>query len=104
MVRYQEDAGALPDRPAQPLHRITPTIAEILRFENEGHGRNQREERVRAAFGLSLARYVQLLNRALDTPEALTIDPLTTRRLLRIRDHQARLRAARHVNTPNTDR
>jgi hypothetical protein len=97
MVRYQPDPDDVPARPARPQRQphVTPTVAEILDLEARGYRKHDREDLVRRTFGLSLARYVQLLNRAIDTPEALTIDPTTTRRLQRIRDHQARLRADR---------
>ena len=46
-------------------------------------------------FGISAARYYQLLARALDDPAALAYDPLTVRRLRRRRDERRNQRTAR---------
>ncbi|WP_309129459.1 DUF3263 domain-containing protein [Microbacterium sp.] len=53
------------------------------------------DEAVRKDFGISPARYLQLLNRAIETPEALEHDPQTTYRLRRINEQRARTREAR---------
>jgi hypothetical protein len=47
---------------------------------------------VRDRFGLSSTRYYQLLNELLDDPEAAVYDPLTVRRLRRIRTRRRRAR------------
>ena len=44
-----------------------------------------KDDAIRERFDLSPTRYYQLLNAAIETPEALAIDPLTVSRLLRIR-------------------
>ncbi|WP_231897027.1 DUF3263 domain-containing protein [Mycobacteroides stephanolepidis] len=45
-------------------------------------------EAIRERFDLSPTRYYQLLSAAIDTSEALAIDPLTVNRLLRIRENR----------------
>jgi len=54
-----------------------------------------KEEAIRAEFGLSPARYYQLLGRLLDTTEALAYDPMLVKRLRRIRDARESARLSR---------
>lgn len=71
----------------------------LLAFEAEWrrHG-GAKEDAIRAEFDLPPARYYQLLNRLIDTAEALEHDPLLVRRLRRRRDARIDDRAARlHV-------
>ena len=49
---------------------------------------------VRTRFGISAARYQQVLNRLIDRPEALAYDPMLVRRLRRLRDSRRRRRVA----------
>lgn len=49
---------------------------------------------IRARFGISSARYYQLLARVVEDPAALAYDPLTVRRVRRRRAERARRRAA----------
>jgi hypothetical protein len=68
----------------------------ILDFERawwQGDGPKERE--IRARFRLSPARYYQLLNRLIDSPEALRYDPMLVRRLRRLRTARRRQRFAR---------
>lgn len=68
----------------------------LLSFEAEWrrHG-GAKEEAIRAEFAMPPARYYQLLGRLIDTADALEHDPLLVRRLRRIRDERAAVRAAR---------
>lgn len=43
---------------------------------------------IHARLGMSETRYYQQLNALIDRPEALAADPLTVRRLLRLRDRR----------------
>lgn len=54
-----------------------------------------KEESIREVFGLSAARYYQLLNAVIDSPSAVRHDPMLVGRLQRARDARARARAAR---------
>lgn len=67
-----------------PVPDIIP--AALLEFEAQPwiHA-GAKEREIRERFGLSPARYHQLLNLFIDTPEAMATDPVTTRRLQRLR-------------------
>lgn len=54
-----------------------------------------KEEAIRSDLALSPARYYQLLNRLIDTADALAHDPLLVHRLRRLRDARAREHGAR---------
>ena len=71
---------------------------DILDFERDWWKGSLRKERaVRARFGVSAARYYQLLNRLIDRPEALEYDPMLVQRLRRLRDARRRKRFARRL-------
>ena len=54
-----------------------------------------KEEAIGETFGLSSARYYQLLNAVIDAPAAVRHDPMLVGRLQRARDSRARARALR---------
>jgi hypothetical protein len=56
-----------------------------------------KERAVREQFGLSAARYHQLLNGLIDRPDALAYDPMLVRRLRRLREARRRKRFARQL-------
>ncbi len=56
-----------------------------------------KEDAIRSRFRLSSARYYQLLNRLIDSPEALRYDPMLVRRLRRLRTARRRQRFARDL-------
>lgn len=65
----------------------------LLDFERDWQRHEgQKVAAIRERFGVSPARYYQLLNRVLDDPHALAYDPLTVKRLRRRRDERARRR------------
>ena len=70
----------------------------ILAFEarRPGHS-NAKEDAIRAELQLTPARYYQLLDRVIDSEQALAADPMLVRRLRRIRDDAAARRADRTV-------
>ena len=68
----------------------------ILEFERQWwRHAGAKEEAIRAEFGLSAARYYQLLNAVIDLPEAVRFDPMLAKRLQRARELRLRSRAAR---------
>jgi hypothetical protein len=79
-----------------PCH--SDTVAAVIRFERSWANRRRDDGRylvaVREAFGMSVTRYTQVLNAALDTREALEVDPVTVNRLRRLRE--------RHQRSPRT--
>ena len=82
------------DRPLEERWR------EILDFEREGRSLfKPKEVAVRDRFGISSARYHQLLHRLIDRPEALAYDPMLVRRLRRLRETRRRKRLARRLGS-----
>ncbi|GAA4184688.1 hypothetical protein GCM10022288_05740 [Gryllotalpicola kribbensis] len=79
-----------------PRAELTDLEVAVLDFEREWlQGPAAKEQAIRSQFGLSGARYYQILGRLIDTPAALAYDPLLVRRLLRQRDERREARAAR---------
>jgi hypothetical protein len=83
-----------------PVEQGAPGLDErglrMLDFEARWSGRlGAKEAAIREEFGLSAARYYQVLDALLDTPVALRRDPILVRRLQRLRDARVRARAAR---------
>lgn len=79
-----------------------PTVAElserdaqILDFENRWYtADSSKEAEICDRFGLSAARYYQILNHLIDCPEALVYNPLLVKRLRRLRGQRQRARSA----------
>ena len=70
----------------------------ILDFEREWWQTSGSKERaIRERFGISSARYHQLLHRLVDQAEALAYDPMLVRRLRRLRETRRRKRFARRL-------
>jgi hypothetical protein len=70
----------------------------ILDFERDWwKRRGQKERAIRDRFQLSAARYYQLLNRLMDTSEALRYDPMLVKRLQRLRTVRRQRRFARDL-------
>jgi Protein of unknown function (DUF3263) len=71
---------------------------EILDFERMWWQLSvSKELAIRERFGISPARYYQLLNRLIELPEALEYDPMLVRRLRRVRETRRRKRFARKL-------
>ena len=84
------------DPAQQPPSALPAVQARILDFERTWwRHAGAKEEAIRSAFGLSAARYYQLLNALIDSPEAVRHDPMLVGRLQRARDARTRARAAR---------
>jgi hypothetical protein len=54
-----------------------------------------KEQAIRDEFGLSAARYYQLLGALIESPSALAHDPMLVKRLQRVRDARTAARTAR---------
>lgn len=68
----------------------------ILAFEARRPGHSSaKEEAIRAELELTPARYYQLLDRVIESEQALIADPMLVRRLRRIRDDAAARRSGR---------
>lgn len=73
----------------------------LLEFESRSWPHpGAKEESIREFFAVSAARYYQLLNGVIDSPEALRHDPILVRRLQRTRDARAGARASRAFTNP----
>jgi len=82
---------------------LDPRSAQILSFERQWlRQAGAKEEAIRSEFGLSAARYYQMLNSVLDDPAALAFDPMLVKRLLRIRDARTEARSARILGRPDS--
>jgi IS4 transposase len=82
----------------QSAGAIHATLSEIelrlLDFERSWADRaGNREAAIRAEFGVSSARYYQMLYALIDSPLAVRDDPILVRRLQRLRDARRRARA-----------
>ena len=86
------------DDPGGPAGELDARSIDILDFERDWWKSSVPKERaIRERFGLSAARYHQLLNGLLDRPEALAHDPMLVRRLRRLREARRRKRHARRL-------
>ncbi len=73
--------------------RLDARSRAILDFEREWWKHpGVKQQAVRDRFGLSPARYYQLLNRLIDDDEALAYDPMLVKRLRRLRAARQRRR------------
>jgi hypothetical protein len=73
---------------------LTARELDILAFERAWWRRGGRkEEAIREEFGISAARYYQLLGALIETPAALQEDPMLVKRLQRLRDARTVRRA-----------
>ncbi|WP_424711144.1 DUF3263 domain-containing protein [Microbacterium sp. SLBN-111] len=70
-------------------------MTELLDFEEQwARWSGQKGDAIRARFHVPPARYLQLLERAIDTREALEAKPMLVRRLLRQRAAGGRRQAS----------
>src|SRR6195952_2995066 len=71
---------------------------EILAFERQWWKyAGAKEQAIRELFDMSATRYYQVLNALIDTPAALTADPMLVKRLRRLRASRQRQRSARRL-------
>ena len=97
-------AQAEPQHPADStLPALSERDAAVLDFERQWwkHA-GAKEEAIRDVFGLSAARYYQVLNTVIDSPAAVRHDPMLVKRLHRARDARTQARAARTFTNPRT--
>lgn len=84
-------------------HRFNDRDREMLELERtwwkyEG----AKTTAIRERFDLTPTRYYQRLNWVLDQPDAMAYDPMTVRRLQRLRDARQRQRSARRLDSTTT--
>ncbi|MGT2426148.1 DUF3263 domain-containing protein [Amnibacterium kyonggiense] len=77
-----------------PGAELTARELAILAFERAWWRRGgKKEEAIREEFGVSAARYYQMLGALIETPAALREDPMLVKRLQRLRDARTVRRA-----------
>ncbi len=77
------------------VQRLDPRLGDVLELEASWWSLGLTKDRaVRERLGLSSARYHQLLDRAIDRPEALARYPMLVLRLRRLREERRRARSA----------
>ena len=82
-----------------PRTELDDTELRLLAFERAWADRvGNREAAIRTEFGVSSARYYQMLYALIDSPIAVRHDPLLVRRLQRLRDSRRRARARPFTN------
>lgn len=91
-----ETESATPDASSLPQREQRILVFERQWWRHAG----AKEEAIRAEFNLPAARYYQLLNAALDRPDAVLFDPMLVRRLQRLRDSRSDARSARVLGSP----
>ncbi len=81
--------------PAEPPRsELDEAELRVLAFEREWADRvGNREAAIRSEFGVSPARYYQMLYALIESPLAVRHDPLLVRRLQRLRDSRRRARS-----------
>jgi hypothetical protein len=89
-----------PESPSGSGAPIAPGLGErdlrVLAFERHWwRHAGAKEQAIREDFGLSSARYYQILGALIDSPAALAHDPMLVKRLQRVRDSRAATRADR---------
>lgn len=84
--------------PAATLPALADRDRRILDFERDWtRHAGAKEDAVRAEFGLSAARYYQVLNAVIDSPAAIVYDPMLVRRLQRMREARMSARILRRI-------
>ncbi len=75
----------------------------VLDFESRWwHFPGPKDHDIREVLGMSATRYYQILRRLLDDADALAADPMTIRRLRRVRDHALQRRLERKLGGDQT--
>jgi GrpB-like predicted nucleotidyltransferase (UPF0157 family) len=91
--------GAEQPEHAPAVSGLSERDQRILDFERQWwkHA-GVKEEAIRETFGLSAARYYQVLGMLIDLPDALRHDPMLVKRLQRMRDARAEARRRRSLD------
>ena len=92
--RTMDESQESPQEPAGRVPQLSARELAVLAFERAWWRRGgQKEEAIREEFGISAARYYQLLGALIETPAALYEDPMLVKRLQRLRDARTVRRA-----------
>jgi hypothetical protein len=78
------------------MDELSDRDREILAFERDRwRYAGAKDAAIRERFGMTATRYYQVLNAILDQPAALAADPMTVKRLQRLRERRAAGRSGR---------
>ncbi|MBG6214591.1 MAG: DUF3263 domain-containing protein [Cryobacterium sp.] len=92
--------SALPSASTPVPRQLSERDEAVLAFERQWWRHvGAKEEAIRATFGLSAARYYQVLGALVDSPLALAFDPMLVKRLQRMRSVRSEARASRSLPT-----
>ena len=99
VIPASEPPALPPSEPASPAG-LSARDRSLLAFERQWwkHA-GAKEQAIRAEFGLSAARYYQLLGVVIDSPLAVAHDPMLVKRLQRMRDARSQARADRTLHS-----
>lgn len=104
-VRYQDAVQVYPRSPGRlpDAEYQSPTYEQLIAFENEWprHG-GAKDGAIRATFHLTGIRYYQLINRMINDPTALELDPALIYRLRAQRDERLTTRQSRTYGRETT--
>jgi hypothetical protein len=93
-----QSANAAADDRDEDGGGLTRREREILAFERQWWKyAGAKEQAIRELFDMSATRYYQVLNALIDTPAALSADPMLVKRLQRLRASRQRQRSARRL-------
>ena len=93
-----EPRSAPDDDTAFPAGLLSDRDRQILAFERQWWKyAGAKEQAIRELFDMSATRYYQVLNALIDTPAALSADPMLVKRLRRLRASRQRQRSARRL-------
>lgn len=91
-------SSALPHPPGDDTE-LSERDRRVLAFERQWwRYAGNKEQAIRELFGMSGARYYQVLNALIDRPDALAVDPMLVKRLRRLRTARQQARAARRAH------
>jgi hypothetical protein len=86
------------ERDDNSTRALGPRDEAVLAFERRWWSHpGAKEQAIRSEFGLSAARYYQVLGALLDSPLALAHDPMLVKRLQRMRDARSLARSRRSI-------
>jgi hypothetical protein len=88
--------------PHESASELSERDQQILEFERQWWKYSgAKEQAIRELFDLSPTRYYQVLNHLIDSPAALSSDPMLVKRLRRLRESRQRARSARRLGVEN---
>lgn len=91
-------AASTPESALDATDGLSDLEQSVLAFERQWWKyAGAKESAIREQFGMNATRYYQVLNRLLDSEQALAADPMLVKRLRRMRSARQRERTARRV-------